>query len=126
MEERPQHNSWGLLGHDQQLEQLSQLQLTSSQLRRCDSEKLSAAAASSSSFSSPLYRGFLLRHSPRRSRDQFSPPGGQLLAAARLAAAKLEAGSGSSPASHKHVLTPREVKNRSRRKTMVTSIHTIF
>ena len=126
MEERPQHNSWGLLGHDQQLEQLSQLQLTSSQLRRCDSEKLSAAAASSSSFSSPLYRGFLLRHSPRRSRDQFSPPGGQLLAAARLAAAKLETGSGSSPASHKHVLTPREVKNRSRRKTMVTSIHTIF
>jgi hypothetical protein len=85
-------------------------------LQRRESEK-TLAIHRSASFSSPLYRGFLLRHA-RRSRDQLQP------ITARLAAAAAGCASGVA-ASHKHVLTPRDVKNRSRRKTMV-SIHTIF
>jgi hypothetical protein len=110
----------------QQQKQLRQLQL-----RRCDSEKLPTTAAAAASFSSPLYRGFLLRHTSRRQRDL--PGGGSTAAAGSsgaagwLLAARLAAEASTSPASHKHVLTPREVKNRSeRRRTMVTSIHTIF
>jgi hypothetical protein len=103
-----------------------QQQLRQHQLRRCDSEKLPPTAAAASSFSSPLYRGFLLRHTSRRSRDQqpgsSTAPGSSTTAPASW----LLAASSTSPASHKHVLTPREVKNRSRRRTMVTSIHTIF
>ena len=112
-------HSWRLRDTPPQLPQLSQLQQLPQLLRRSESEKLlgGGPVQRSESFSSPLYRGFLLRHA-RRSRDEMP------LLTARLAAAAAIGGSGVA-ASHKHVLTPRDVKNRSRRKTMV-SIHTIF
>ncbi len=105
------HN-WSLEAQQQLRSDLQPQQL----LQRRESEK-TLAIHRSASFSSPLYRGFLLRHA-RRSRDQLQP------ITARLAAAAAGCASGVA-ASHKHVLTPRDVKNRSRRKTMV-SIHTIF
>jgi len=100
-------------------------------LRRCDSEKIIRT-----SFSSSLYRGFLLRHKPRSKRtapetaadrcaslsEKFSP------------CAPLEINESfknieyrevlAPPSNHKSVLTPREVKNRNRRKT-TTNFHSL-